>query len=82
MWHDTCVQGYQKCDMRHVYSVIRNVTHVYRVIRSVTWDMFTGLSEMRHETCVQDYHKCDMTHAQAYQKCDMKHVHMVLRNVT
>ena len=49
MLHDTPVQGYQKCDMRHVYRAIRNVIetwaqgyqkcdmrHLYMVIRNVT----------------------------------------------
>ena len=72
LWHETCTQGYQKCDMRHVY----------RVIRNVTWDLCTGLSEMWHETCAQGYQKCDMRHMhQGYQKCDMIHVYRVIRNV-
>jgi len=81
MWHETCAQGYQKCEIRHVH----------RVIRNVTWDMCTGLSEMWDETCAQGYQKCDMIHvhriirmwnrtcAQGYQKCDVIHVHRVIR---
>jgi len=35
--HETCAQGYQICDMRHVYRVNRYVTRdVYRVVRYVT----------------------------------------------
>jgi len=93
MWLETCVEGYQKCVMRHVHRVIRNVTwDVYRVIRN--------------ETCVQGYQKCDMGHVyrvirnetwdmctglsemwngtcvQGYQKWDMRHVYRVIRNVT
>ena len=82
MWHETCTQGYQKCDMCTGFSDMWHETyvqgyqkcdmrHVHRIIRTVTWDMCTGLSEMGHETC-----------AQGYQKCDMIHVHRVIRNVT
>jgi len=58
MWHETFVQGYQKCDRRHVQDYQKcdtrcaqgyqkcERTHVYRIIRNVTRDMCTGLSEM------------------------------------
>jgi len=37
MLHEASVQGSQKCDMRHVHSVIRNVmSHFHRVISNVT----------------------------------------------
>ena len=85
-----CVQGYQKCDMRHVHRVTRNMTwelcrvirnvtrHVYKVIRNVT-DICTGLSEMWHEAFYQNY---DMRCVLGCEKCVMRHVHRVIRNVT
>ena len=72
MCHEEFVQGYQKCDMIHVYRVFRNVT-----------EMCTGLSEMGHEASVQGCQKYDMRHvyrvirnvirvcAQCYQECDI-----------
>jgi len=58
MWHETCAQGYHKCDTRHVH----------RVIRNMTWVICTGLSEMWHEKCVQLSEMCHETCAQGYQK--------------
>ena len=84
MWHETCEQGYEKCDIRHVY----------RVIRNVTWDMCTGLSEMWNETCVQGYQKCDVRNVHRVIRnvtrdmctglSEMWHetCHRVIRNVT
>ena len=72
MWHETYVQGYQKCDMRHVH----------RVIRNMIWDMCTGLSEMWHETYVQGYQKYDMRHVHRIIRNVTWDVHRVMRNVT
>ena len=69
MWYEKCVHGYlkcgrhaqvyQKCYMRHVHKVTRNmILDVCWVMRIVTWDMCTGLSEMWYETCVHGYQKC------------------------
>ena len=80
-WHEACAQIYRKCDMRHVYNVIRNVTfaqgyqkcdlkHVYSGSINVSWGICTGLSEIWFDTS-----------AQGYQKCVMKHVYKVVKNV-
>ena len=47
MCHETCAQGYQKCDMRHAQCYDEcDMIYVHRVIKNVTSDMCTGLSEI------------------------------------
>ena len=93
MQHEICVHGYPKCDMRYVYSFIRNVTYVYSFIRNVTWDVYKFIRNvtwdvhrvLRNETwdmCTGFSEIWHETSLQGYLKCDMRHVYMVIRNVT
>jgi len=92
MWHETCVQGYQKCETKlctglsqmrqkcaHSYHKW-DMRHLHRVIRNVTWHFCIGLSEMWHETCVQGYQKLV---AMCTRLSEMwQTVYRVIRNVT